>query len=109
MPLVAAVMQELLRHRGVDGALVFACKRRPNVAFNNVPSWQVALRKANIRNFRFHDLRHSCASALAQNGATLLEIANVLGHRQLEVTRRYSHLAVDQKSKLINRVLGDIR
>lgn len=47
---------------------------------------------AKLRNFRWHDLRHSCASFLAQQGATLLEIASVLGHRSTTVTRRYAHL-----------------
>lgn len=47
---------------------------------------------AKLRDFRWHDLRHSCASFLAQNGATLLEIASVLGHRSTSVTRRYAHL-----------------
>jgi integrase len=47
---------------------------------------------AELRDFRWHDLRHSCASLLAQNGATLLEIASVLGHRSTSVTRRYAHL-----------------
>jgi site-specific recombinase XerD len=45
-----------------------------------------------LRDFRWHDLRHSCASFLAQQGATLLEIASVLGHRSTVVTRRYAHL-----------------
>ena len=47
---------------------------------------------AGLRDFRWHDLRHSCASFLAQNGATLLEIGAVLGHRSTSVTRRYAHL-----------------
>jgi site-specific recombinase XerD len=45
---------------------------------------------------------------LAQYGAMLLEIADVLGHKQLDVTRRYSHLCVEHKSKLVQRVLGGI-
>jgi integrase len=47
---------------------------------------------AKLKDFRWHDLRHSCASFLAQNGATLLEIAEVLGHGSTTVTRRYAHL-----------------
>jgi integrase len=64
---------------------------------------------ARIRNFRFHDLRHSCASMLAQSGATLLEIGDLPGHRQLQMTKRYSHLASGHKSALVNRVLGGIK
>ena len=52
-----------------------------------------ALKAAGIQNFRFHDLRHACASFLAMNGATPLEIAEVLGHKSLEVTKRYAHLS----------------
>jgi integrase len=64
--------------------------------------------QAKVKNFRFHDLRHSCASYLAQNNATLLEIADVLGHRNTSITKRYSHLTTGHKSNLINRVLGGI-
>ena len=54
--------------------------------------WLEVRDAAGLRNFRWHDLRHSCASFLAQQGATLLEIASVLGHRSTAVTRRYAHL-----------------
>ena len=61
-----------------------------------------------MRDFRFHDTRHCCAS-LAQQGASLLEIADVLGHRQLKMTQRYSHLTTRTKAALINRILGEIQ
>lgn len=54
--------------------------------------WLKVRDAAGLKDFRWHDLRHSCASFLAQNGATLLEIASVLGHRSTSVTRRYAHL-----------------
>ena len=38
----------------------------------------------------------------------LLEIADVLGHKQIEVTKRYAHLCIEHKSSLINRVMGGI-
>ena len=46
-----------------------------------------ALKAAGIEDFRFHDLRHTCASYLASQGASLLEIGNVLGQRTT-ATRR---------------------
>lgn len=109
LPLVPAVMEELLRHKGSDNKLVFASTKRPDVAYNHETAWKDALKMAKIKNFRFHDLRHTCASYLAQNGATLLEIGDVLGHRNLSVTKRYSHLATSHKVALINRVLGDLK
>ena len=104
-----AVLQELKLHKGPDSKLVFASSIRPDIAYHSDWVWREALKQARIKNFRFHDLRHTCASYLAQNGATLLEIGDVLGHRNLSVTKRYSHLATGQKSALINRVLGEIQ
>jgi integrase len=55
--------------------------------------WETALKNAGIEDFRFHDLRHSAASYLAMNGASLAEIAEVLGHKTLQMVRRYAHLS----------------
>lgn len=56
-------------------------------------AWEKALERAQISDFRFHDLRHSAASYLAMNKASLLEIAEILGHKTLSMTKRYSHLS----------------
>lgn len=110
LPLAPTVIEELNRFKASNSQeLIFASKRRPDSAFNYNEIWYQTLKIAHIKNFRFHDLRHSCASYLAQSGATLLEIGAVLGHRQINVTKRYSHLTTDHKSNLINRVLGSIK
>jgi integrase len=109
LPLVPAVLEELRPLKVAPSSLLFASKRRPDVAFNFGALWSQALKDARVKNFRFHDLRHTCASYLAQHGATLLEIAEVLGHRQLSVTRRYSHLTTGHKARLVERVMGEIR
>lgn len=54
--------------------------------------WKLVRAKAGLEDFRWHDLRHSCASFLAQQGATLMQIGAQLGHRSPSVTQRYSHL-----------------
>jgi integrase len=54
--------------------------------------WNVVRNEVGITNFRWHDLRHTCASILAQNRSTLLEIGSVLGHKSPSVTMRYAHL-----------------
>lgn len=66
--------------------------------------WVEALKAAGLEDFRFHDLRHTCASYLAQRGASTLEIADVLGHKSLAMVRRYSHLAVDHKATLLEKM-----
>lgn len=108
LPLVPAVMSELNSFRKLNDSLVFASSRCPDQPYNHVPVWTKALKQARIKKFRLHDLRHTCASYLAQNGATLLEIGDVLGQRQVSVTKRYSHLTTGHKTALVHRVLGDI-
>ena len=58
----------------------------------NYPKHWFTVREAGIVDFHWHDLRHTCASYLAQNGATLLEIADVLGHKTMQMVKRYAHL-----------------
>src|ERR1700722_8777582 len=70
-------------------------------------SWKrksAILATAGIADFRFHDLRHTCASYLASQGASLLEIADVLGHRTMAMVKRYSHLAEGHKVAVIRKM-----
>lgn len=64
-------------------------------------AWENALTKAKIEDFRFHDLRHSAASYLAMNGASLAEIAEVLGHKTLQMVKRYAHLSEAHTSTVV--------
>ena len=66
--------------------------------------WYPALKEAGISNFRFHDLRHSCASLLSMQGVPLHTIAEILGHRDIRVTLKYAHLSVDH----LRGVLGNL-
>jgi integrase len=72
-------------------------------------AWRDAVARAKIRNFKFHDLRHCCASYMAQAGESLNVIAEVLGHRKLDMTRRYSHLTTQTKASAMLRSLGEIQ
>jgi integrase len=107
LPLTDSVIKELLNYKE-DNGLLFPSKLIPNKPFCFTKPWYKALEDADIEDFRFHDLRHSCASYLAMNGASLLEIADVLGHKQISVTHRYAHLCIEHKSSLINRVMSDM-
>jgi integrase len=54
--------------------------------------FKAALNEAGIQDFRFHDLRHTAASYLAQAGKSLPEIMATLGHKSITMTQRYAHL-----------------
>lgn len=99
VPLTRAVA-ELLERRARSGARVFP---------EDVTSaWCSAVEKAGLTDFRFHDLRHSCGSALTMNGANAVEVASLLGHKTLDMVKRYSHVSGAHTSALVDRVMGNI-
>jgi integrase len=63
-----------------------------------------AVKAAKIKNFRFHDCRHTAASYLAMSHATLAEIAAVLGHKTLAMVKRYAHLSDQHTHEVVNRM-----
>ena len=67
-------------------------------------SWETAVKRAGITNFKFHDLRHCAASYLAMNSATLSEISQVLGHKTLAMVKRYSHISEEHTSSVVERM-----
>jgi integrase len=93
----AAVLRGLPRFR----EYLFDTQRGP---YFPRKAWLDALAAAQIEDFRFHDLRHSAASYLAMSGATLAEIASFLGHRTLEMVRRYAHLTEQHQEEVARRM-----
>jgi len=99
-------MKALSKVRRIDTKLIFASrnskgKEKPVLIRT---SWETALRKAGIENFHFHDLRHTAASYLAMSGATLAEIAEVLGHKTLQMVKRYAHLSEQHVLSVVERM-----
>ena len=64
-------------------------------------SFATALQKAEIKAFLFHDLRHTFASNLVMGGVDLATVGELLGHKLIEMTLRYSHLLQDHKSRAV--------
>ena len=60
-------------------------------ARNLTRAFYSALEKAEITNFRFHDLRHTFATRLAQAGVDLYKVQRLLGHKSPTMTQRYAH------------------
>ena len=70
--------------------------------------WGRARKKAGLEDVRFHDLRHTTASHLAMSGASLHDIATVLGHRTLAMVQRYAHLTQAHTAKAMNTMADHI-
>lgn len=67
-------------------------------------AWESALDAADVRNFRWHDLRHTFASRLVMEGVTLPAVQQLLGHRSLAMVQRYAHLAPKHLEDAVSRL-----
>ena len=85
------LMRTRLGKKGDPNDLVFPGSK-PERPTEIAKAWGNAVKKASITGFRFHDLRHSAATFLVDGGATDLQIASVLGHRTLQMVKRYAHV-----------------
>ena len=65
-------------------------------------SWHTALSKAKIVDFHFHDLRHTFASRLVMAGVSLTAVKELLGHKSIAMTLRYSHLAPEHLKEAVS-------
>lgn len=106
--LALQLLQELNKVRRLDSALLFPSPTKPNQPTELKRSWLHALTEAEVYNFRWHDIRHTTASYLAMNGASLAEIAEVLGHKTLSMVKRYAHLSDGHVSNVVARMNAKI-
>lgn len=88
--------------RDPDDIHVFVNKHTGDVYGDIKTSWLTTMRKAKIENFRFHDLRHTFASRLAQAGIPIIVIKELLGHKDITTTMRYAHLAPTDMYKAVD-------
>ncbi|MCX5815318.1 MAG: site-specific integrase [Proteobacteria bacterium] len=87
IPMSNLVFQTLksYRERGIKGKVFNISVRSIREAYDK------AILKAGINDFHFHDLRHTFATRLVQNGVDLYKIKEILGHKTINMTLRYAH------------------
>jgi integrase len=95
------VVKELSKVRRLDTNIIFYSDTKPSTPIFIRTPWNNALKDSGINDFKFHDLRHTTASYLAMNGASLAEIAEILGHKTLSMVKRYAHLSEQHTSKVL--------
>ena len=69
-------------------------------------AFNASVRRAGIEDFRFKDLRHTFASHMVMRGATMKELQELMGHRDMKMTNRYAHLSPEHKQKAVNLLNG---
>ena len=96
------LLKGLTKVRRIDSNFLFPSKRnRSQKPIDLRAPWEAALKKTGVEDFKFHDLRHSAASYLVMNGASLAEIAEVLGHKTLQMVKRYAHLSEGHTARVV--------
>jgi integrase len=106
VPLVGecyAVLHQLWQERRVAVPWVFPTWRGDRPTPLTSP-WETARAQAGITDLHFHDLRHTYASYLAMSGASLREVAELLGHANIQMSMRYVHLMPAHTRGVVERM-----
>ena len=103
-PSIAKILDQIARTPNKNGYLFPSDTGETPYDFTK--PWETALANADIEDFRFHDLRHTAASYLVMNGASIVHVQKILGHKTLDMVKRYAHLSDDHVSETLISMSG---
>ena len=69
-------------------------------------NFRAAVKRAELKDLRFHDLRHTFATRLIQSGVDIYTVQRLLGHKSLEMTARYAHHDVESLRGAVDKLNG---
>lgn len=102
IPINATALDVLLSWKEQSQSTQLVFPGKDNKPMNNIKrSWQGLVKRAELTEFRFHDLRHHFASMLVMKGVDLNTVRELLGHANIETTLRYAHLAPEHKAAAV--------
>ncbi|MDE1888920.1 MAG: site-specific integrase [Planctomycetota bacterium] len=91
-PTALDILEEKAKIKSLKTNLVFLNGFGENITTGSFEkAFYNALKKTGIKDFRFHDLRHTFATRLAQRGVDIYKISKLLGHQSITMTQRYAH------------------
>jgi len=92
VPLNAEAVLLIRKQLGRHATHVFSFKGQ-RITQVSTKAWYKALKRAGTTDFRWHDLRHTFASRLVMKGVDLRTVQELMGHKTITMTLRYSHLS----------------
>ena len=104
VPLNGSAMGVLERQKGKHSVRVFTYRGRPLKRSTKSKGWYAALERAGIKDFRWHDLRHTWASWHVQNGTPLNVLQELGSWESAEMVRRYAHLSAEHLATYADRL-----
>ncbi|MFZ5998064.1 MAG: tyrosine-type recombinase/integrase [Nitrospirota bacterium] len=99
---VCNLLLEKSKVRSISGYVFVTANGTPFIARNMYREFKKVCRKIGMPSFRFHDLRHTVGTRLAQAGHDLYAIASVLGHSQLSTAKRYAKHNVESLHRVVS-------
>lgn len=103
IPISQILKDELLKlKKQSTGEFVFTYKGKPIGAIKR--AFSAALRRSGIRHCRFHDLRHTFATCLVMEGTDIASVQELMGHKDIRMTKRYSHPTPEHKRNAVEKV-----
>ena len=108
LPDPAVCIRAHAKVRRIDSPLVFPSDRNPQKPIDLRWHFEKALEAAEIADFHWHDLRHCSASYLAMNGASLAEIAEILGHKTLAMVKRSEGHVSNVVASMNQKIFGGV-
>ena len=104
------LMMERSKVPRIDTDLAFPSRVDRHKPFDFRRPFQMAIKAAQIEDFRWHDLRHCAASYLVMAGVDMRTVAEILGHKTIQMTQRYAHLSPehlkDAVAKMNRKIFG---
>ena len=99
---IGTVLEKMPRQIGAEYIFWNQKKERRMLTIRN--SFERAVKRSGISDFKFHDLRHTFASQLVRNGVDLYVVQKLSGHANPKMTQRYAHLSPDQLTDAIKLI-----
>ena len=95
------ILIKYLEDNAISEGFIFANDRTGKLKYLK-GALEKVIKQADITDFHVHDIRHTTASYIAMRGGSLLDIADILGHKSLVMARRYAHLTQKHTAKVLN-------
>lgn len=102
------LIQNYLIENNITNGNIFRAKRNDGTYPCIKEYLEKIIKNIGLEDFHIHDIRHTTASYIAMNGGSLLDIAEILGHKSLVMARRYSHLTQKHTATVLNKMTNKI-
>src|SRR5215471_12916591 len=100
-----ALVKNVLKRQKRSSEYVFTSEKTGGRLVDVKKAFTTARDDAKIPDFQLRDLRHSCATRLCDQVEELVTVAEILGHTDIRMTKRYSHATQERKRNALERLV----